>query len=53
MSTDQPTEFQCAVCSKAVDLTIDLNTDERGKAVHQQCYADQLNGRNGATSQLA
>jgi hypothetical protein len=47
MSTNQPTEFLCAVCSKSVDLTIDLNADERGKAVHQQCYADQLNGKVG------
>jgi hypothetical protein len=40
MSTDQSTEFVCAVRNKSVDLTVDLNTDARGKAVHQQCYAD-------------
>jgi len=36
MCTDQPAEFPCAFCSRSVDLTIDLNTDEKGKAVHQQ-----------------
>jgi|HubBroStandDraft_4_1064222.scaffolds.fasta_scaffold2239871_1 hypothetical protein len=53
MSNDQPTEFLCAVCSKSVDLTIDLNTDARGKAVHQQCYADQFNSKAGVPSQAA
>jgi len=27
-------EVFCVMCSKPVDLTIDLNTDETGKAVH-------------------
>jgi hypothetical protein len=53
MSTDQSTEFLRAVRSKSVDLTVDLNTDARGKAVHQQCRADQFNGRAGVPSQAA
>jgi hypothetical protein len=53
MSAYQPTEFLCAVCSKSVDLTIDLNTNESGKALHQQCYVDQLASKDDAASQLA
>jgi len=37
-------EFLCPLCSKSVDLTIDLATDEMGKAVHQQCYVDKIIG---------
>jgi len=31
-------EFHCVMCRKVLDLTSDLNTDENGKAVHEQCY---------------
>jgi hypothetical protein len=41
----QPKEFLCVLCSTPVNLTTDLNTDEKGNAVHQQCYADQLTGK--------
>jgi|HubBroStandDraft_5_1064220.scaffolds.fasta_scaffold74171_3 hypothetical protein len=37
-------EFLCLLCSKSVDLTIDLVTDEMGKSVHQQCYVDKIIG---------
>jgi hypothetical protein len=35
-------EFHCVTCSRLLDLTIDLNTDENGKAVHEQCYVNRV-----------
>ena len=35
-------ETPCALCSKLVDLTVDLYADENGKAVHGRCYIDHL-----------
>jgi hypothetical protein len=35
-------EFRCVLCNKLLDLTIDLNTDDNGKAVHEQCYVNRL-----------
>jgi hypothetical protein len=29
---------------KPIDLTTDLNSDERGNAVHQRCYFDMIIG---------
>jgi hypothetical protein len=37
--------FHCILCSKPLDLTTDLNTDENGKAVHTKCYAAKLTGK--------
>jgi hypothetical protein len=34
-------EFRCVLCSKVLDLTIDLNADDNGKAVHEQCYVNR------------
>jgi hypothetical protein len=34
--------FLCVICSKVLDLTIDLNTDDNGKAIHEQCYVNRL-----------
>ena len=31
-------EISCAICSKPVDLRIDLYADENGRAVHKKCY---------------
>ena len=31
-------DFNCAVCNKPVDLKT-AKTNERGKAVHERCYA--------------
>ena len=28
----------CNICSKPVDLSVDLYADENGKAVHEDCY---------------
>ena len=35
-------ETSCALCSKPVDLLIDLSADENGKAVHEECYVRRL-----------
>jgi hypothetical protein len=35
-------EISCALCSKPVDLLIDLSADENGKAVHEECYVTRL-----------
>ena len=31
-------EIPCNVCSKPVDLTVDLYADECKKPVHEECY---------------
>ncbi|MFY9740811.1 MAG: hypothetical protein WA252_13970 [Candidatus Sulfotelmatobacter sp.] len=36
----------CKMCSKPVDLTVDLYTDENGKAVHEDCYVKHITGSN-------
>jgi hypothetical protein len=33
-------EMPCMLCSKPVNLTSDLSTDENGQAVHEECYAN-------------
>ena len=43
-------QVSCVMCSKPIDLTIDLNTDETGKAVHQRCYFDRITGKSGTAS---
>jgi hypothetical protein len=35
-------EFHCVMCNALLDLTIDLNTDENGTAVHEQCYVKRF-----------
>jgi hypothetical protein len=32
----------CALCSKPVNLQIDLYADENGKPVHEECYVNRL-----------
>jgi len=34
--------ISCALCSKPVDLLIDLTADENGKAVHEECYVKRV-----------
>jgi hypothetical protein len=43
-----PAEFRCAICCKALDLTVDLNTDELGLSVHEQCYVNRLLGQTNS-----
>jgi len=35
-------EIACTICAKPVDLTVDLQADERGKVVHEDCYVLQI-----------
>jgi len=35
-------EIPCAICNKAVNLSADLTADENGKAVHEECYVNQI-----------
>jgi hypothetical protein len=43
-------EFLCVLCSKTVDLTTDLNTDESGKTVHEPCYVARLTRKSDPNS---
>jgi|HubBroStandDraft_1064217.scaffolds.fasta_scaffold174337_1 hypothetical protein len=53
MNTHQSTDFLCSLCSKPVDLTIDLEVDETGKTVHQECYFDRLIGAETSRIRVA
>jgi hypothetical protein len=35
-------EMSCKICCKPVDLSVDLYADENGKAVHEECYINQI-----------
>jgi len=35
-------ETPCTICSKPVDLTVDLCADEHGKSIHEDCYVKRL-----------
>jgi hypothetical protein len=37
MARSKQSEFNCSICNKPVDLETS-KTDDRGKAVHEQCY---------------
>ena len=32
----------CGICTKPVDLTVDLCADENGSAVHADCYVKRI-----------
>ena len=34
--------ISCEICSKQVDLRVDLSADENGKAVHEHCYVKRV-----------
>jgi RNA polymerase sigma factor (sigma-70 family) len=38
--------MHCILCNRAVDLQTDLNTNENGMAVHEDCYARSIGVRN-------
>jgi len=48
-------DIPCALCSKPVDLLIDLSADENGKAVHEECYVKRITGssNNSAAAIIA
>jgi hypothetical protein len=35
-------EMSCILCSKPVDLRVDLSADENGQAVHEDCYVKRI-----------
>jgi hypothetical protein len=35
-------EIPCKICSRPVDLSIELCADENGKAVHEDCYVEHI-----------
>jgi len=35
-------EIPCLICSKPIDLSVDLSADENGKAVHTECYVKRI-----------
>ncbi len=35
-------EIPCTICSKPLDLRVDLSADEKGKAVHEECYVQRI-----------
>jgi predicted nucleic acid-binding Zn ribbon protein len=40
-------ETPCVLCSKPVDLRVDLCSDENGKAIHEDCYVQRVTGQHG------
>jgi len=40
-------EISCVICSKPLDLSLDLSADEYGKAVHTDCYVNRLIAAHG------
>jgi hypothetical protein len=35
-------DIPCKLCSKPLDLSVDLSADENGKAVHEECYVKHI-----------
>jgi hypothetical protein len=35
-------EIPCAICTRVVDLSVDLTANEKGKAVHEECYVKHI-----------
>jgi hypothetical protein len=47
-------EISCILCSKPVDLQVDLSADENGKAVHKECYVQRItNPQRNPSAMLA
>jgi hypothetical protein len=42
MGFHSSSDIPCRVCSKPVDLTVDLYADEFNKPVHEDCYVKHL-----------
>jgi hypothetical protein len=40
-------EISCIICSKLLDLRVDLSADENGKAVHEACYVERMTNQRG------
>jgi hypothetical protein len=35
-------EISCTICTKEIDLNVDLSADENGEAVHEHCYVQRI-----------
>ena len=35
-------EIACTICSRPLDLRVDLSTDENGNAVHEDCFVKRI-----------
>jgi hypothetical protein len=48
-------QVPCNICSKPVDLSVDLCADEEGKAIHEDCYVKHVtsSGNNPLTTVMA
>ena len=48
-------KIPCILCSRPVDLGIDLCADENGKAVHEECYVQRItsSSSNPAAAMIA
>jgi hypothetical protein len=46
-------ETSCILCSKPLDLRSDLNADEHGKAVHEECYVSRIKSAHSNPSVAA
>jgi hypothetical protein len=47
MESRSSPDFKCAICGHPVNLELDRNTDETGKAVHEDCYVSRLSSKRG------
>ena len=45
-------EKSCVMCGRPVSEMVDINIDENGKGVHEQCYVDRLTGKSDTTAPL-
>lgn len=43
-------EISCALCYRPIDLETDLNADENGNHVHEDCYVSHLTGARNSQS---
>ena len=46
-------EIPCIICSKPLDLRVDLSADENGKAVHERCYVTRIIGHRSTVAAAA
>jgi hypothetical protein len=46
MGSHSHPEISCAICSRVVDLSVDLAANEKGQAVHEECYVKHLTTAN-------
>jgi hypothetical protein len=46
MASRPDAEMQCLLCNRPLDLQTDLNANENGMAVHEDCYAQSIGVEN-------